>query len=234
MKIALTSEQKWIFGALVVVILGAAPSYFMKPSAGGSGAAASSARVGDSGDEVPIVETTWSPRTMTGDEQRVLHETLKIDLNHSDVEQLNGLPNVGASTAQAIVDYRTAHGCFRDVDELQNVKGFGGSKFDVVKDHIRVDVKGCVFKDGGGESSDKPSGRKKSKRGGAADGKPVDINTADEDELDALPGIGKAMARKIIQYREDNGRFSSIDEITNVPGVKESTFEKFKDYITVN
>jgi len=61
----------------------------------------------------------------------------------------------------------------------------------------------------------------------------ININTADEKELDSLPGVGPAKAQDIISYREENGGFKSIEDIKNVKGIGESSFEKMKDKITV-
>lgn len=61
----------------------------------------------------------------------------------------------------------------------------------------------------------------------------ININTADSDALQQLNGVGPATAEKIIDYREANGRFSSIEEIMNVSGIGEKTFEKFRDEIRV-
>ena len=61
----------------------------------------------------------------------------------------------------------------------------------------------------------------------------ININSADIEQLQQIPGVGPVTADKIIQYRQDNGRFSSIDDIKNVSGIGEKTFEKLKDYITV-
>lgn len=61
----------------------------------------------------------------------------------------------------------------------------------------------------------------------------VNINTATQTELETLPGIGPSLALKIINYRKDNGKFSSIEEIKNVSGIGESKFESLKRYITV-
>lgn len=61
----------------------------------------------------------------------------------------------------------------------------------------------------------------------------VNINTADEKELDTLPGVGPAKAQDIISYREENGAFKSIEDIKNVKGIGESSYEKLKDKITV-
>lgn len=63
--------------------------------------------------------------------------------------------------------------------------------------------------------------------------KKVNINTATQEELDALPGIGPSIASKIIDYREQNGKFNSIEEIKEVSGIGEAKYEKIKDSITI-
>lgn len=60
----------------------------------------------------------------------------------------------------------------------------------------------------------------------------VNLNNASKEELMTLPGIGKSKSEKIIQYREGN-RFKSIEDIKNVDGIGEKTFESFKDLIDV-
>lgn len=61
----------------------------------------------------------------------------------------------------------------------------------------------------------------------------LDINTADVAGLMTLPGIGEARAGDIIAYRTQNGGFKTIEEIMNVPGIKEAAFNKIKDKIKV-
>lgn len=61
----------------------------------------------------------------------------------------------------------------------------------------------------------------------------VNINTATQTELETLPGIGPSLALKIINYRNENGKFSSIDEIKNVSGIGESKFEELKKYVNI-
>ena len=60
----------------------------------------------------------------------------------------------------------------------------------------------------------------------------VNINTADAEKLATLKGIGPALAQRIIDYREQNGAFKSIDEIKNVRGIGQKKFDAFKDKIT--
>lgn len=66
-----------------------------------------------------------------------------------------------------------------------------------------------------------------------SNGQKVNINNADESELDELPGVGPSTAQKIIQYRKENGEFKSIDELKNVSGIGEAKFQKIKDLICV-
>lgn len=68
--------------------------------------------------------------------------------------------------------------------------------------------------------------------GGANDGK-VNLNTAGDSELQTLTGIGPAKAAVIIEYRESNGPFETIEDLKKIGGIGEKTFEKLKDHITV-
>ena len=61
----------------------------------------------------------------------------------------------------------------------------------------------------------------------------ININTATQAELESLPRIGPAIAQRIIEYRTLNGPFTSIEQIKNVKGIGEATFNAIKDFITV-
>ena len=61
----------------------------------------------------------------------------------------------------------------------------------------------------------------------------VNINTAGKDELMTLPGIGASRADAILEYREQHGGFEDIEEIMQVPGIKEHSFEKLRENIKV-
>ena len=61
----------------------------------------------------------------------------------------------------------------------------------------------------------------------------VNINTAGEDLLCTLSGVGSSRAKSIIAYREQNGAFKKIEDIMNVEGIKDGLFQKIKDSITV-
>ena len=61
----------------------------------------------------------------------------------------------------------------------------------------------------------------------------INLNTADVSQLTTLTGVGESKALAIIAYREENGPFTSTEDIMSVPGIKEGTYEKIKDKIAI-
>ncbi len=68
----------------------------------------------------------------------------------------------------------------------------------------------------------------------AKPGGKVNINTASPQELDSLPGIGPTMAERIITYRTQNGRFNTIEELKEVPGIGDKKFADLQALVTVD
>ena len=66
------------------------------------------------------------------------------------------------------------------------------------------------------------------------DGIRLNINKASQEELMTLPDIGETLAKRIIEYREKNGVFKTIDEITEVEGIGEKKLDKLRDQIKVS
>lgn len=66
------------------------------------------------------------------------------------------------------------------------------------------------------------------------DSNKININTATIQELDSLPGVGEATANKILNYRQENGKFKSIEEIKNVNGIGDKKYEDLKEVICIN
>ena len=63
---------------------------------------------------------------------------------------------------------------------------------------------------------------------------PLDLNTADVDDLDELPGIGEALASRILEYRKEHGRFQSVEELLEISGIGEKTLAEIQERVTVN
>ncbi len=65
-----------------------------------------------------------------------------------------------------------------------------------------------------------------------ADERLININTATLEELMTLPGIGKAYAERVVEYRQKNGPFKKVEDLLNVRGIGEKTFEKIRPRLT--
>jgi len=66
-----------------------------------------------------------------------------------------------------------------------------------------------------------------------ASGGKVDLNTATVAQLDTLPGVGPALAQRIVEYRTQHGGFRSIDELRKVQGIGDAKFAQLKDLVAV-
>jgi competence protein ComEA len=77
-----------------------------------------------------------------------------------------------------------------------------------------------------------PSGGVAAEMGAAATAL-VNVNTATAEELETLPGIGEVLAATIVQYREEHGPFTSVDQLVDVSGIGEVTLEEIRDLVTV-
>ena len=90
--------------------------------------------------------------------------------------------------------------------------------------HIHIPTKNIIF-----QEIPENTG-KKNKSSAKSDS--ININTADENELQKIKGVGPSIAKRIVDFREENGDFQTIDDIKKVRGIGEKTFEKMKDFIT--
>ncbi|MCB9367040.1 MAG: helix-hairpin-helix domain-containing protein [Calditrichaeota bacterium] len=64
--------------------------------------------------------------------------------------------------------------------------------------------------------------------------RPIDVNTAEANDLERLPGIGPVLALRIVSHREQNGPFRSVDELENVSGIGPKKLEALRDRVTLS
>ena len=83
------------------------------------------------------------------------------------------------------------------------------------------------------ESTAAPESTPESTQGAAYVDGLLDINLASVEDLTTLPGIGPALAQRIVDYRGQNGRFSSVEELRNISGIGEKRLSAILEYITV-
>jgi competence protein ComEA len=86
---------------------------------------------------------------------------------------------------------------------------------------------------GSGVSGSEASGGAAGAASGGAAGAPIDLNTATVAQLDALPGVGPVIAGRIVAWRQENGRFSRVDDLTEVQGIGDATFARLRPLVRV-
>jgi len=171
-----------------------------------------------------------------------------IDINTADQKTLESLPGVGPATAKAIIAGRP----YKSVDELKKVKGMSNAKISAIKNMVTAG--GATASSTTSAASQKVASAEKTVAGASATasqtaasaeksatektskatkklapGQRVNINTATKEELQAIPGIGASKAQSIIAARP----FDKPEDIMKVKGIKQKTYDKLKDYITV-
>jgi competence protein ComEA len=185
----------------------------------------------------------------------------RVDVNSADLQTLETLPGVGPATAKRIVEgrpYKTlsdlenVKGLSKaKIDALKDKVTFGSAplnqttsaaKSSSPKHTATSSSTGASTASGGGASpangssgaAAKPRSTSGTTTSKIAPGQHVNINTASATELETLPGIGPTKAQAIIDYRNQNGSFKSIEDIEKVKGIKAGVFSKVKDYIKVS
>lgn len=167
------------------------------------------------------------------------------DVEEKRESQMASVPTICVYVCGAVKKpgvYTLSDGC-RVCDAIEAAGGFKKNastdfwnQAEYVTDGQMIDV---PTRDEAGQEDAEAKVEKASEKSaqGAGDGTPsadgkIDINSATREQLMQIPGVGESRADSIIRYRETTGRFSKIEDIMNVTGIKEGLFAKMKDYIS--
>ncbi|RMF61874.1 MAG: helix-hairpin-helix domain-containing protein [Calditrichaeota bacterium] len=90
-----------------------------------------------------------------------------------------------------------------------------------------------VHKDSARVSDSEATARKSRRSSGGENLFPVNVNRAEEQELERLPRVGPVLARRILDYRKRNGGFRKLEDLKRVKGIGEATFERIKPYVSL-
>jgi competence ComEA-like helix-hairpin-helix protein len=161
----------------------------------------------------------------------------RIDPNTASPDELDRLPGVGPALAERIVERRASHGPFRTLADLDSVPGVGPAMLRNAAPHLGLRPAPAApsarrsFQPADPVADLDRAQDKVTRRGAAASGGVVDVNTASADELATLPGIGPALAGRIVQWRSAHGRFASAEALAEVPGIGPATVARLRSRV---
>nr|XP_053629868.1 endonuclease/exonuclease/phosphatase family domain-containing protein 1-like isoform X2 [Cherax quadricarinatus] len=169
-----------------------------------------------------------------------------LNINTAPEEELMTLPGVTRAVARNIVEYRTAIGGFRRVEDLALVSGVGATKLQTFKCDITVKKKSLSHSSSRTQSIDSlpscESGKSQHSHSQSQSGRSIrdspirvmNVNAASIFELMNVHGMNQEMAANIVEYRERKGPFKSIEELVKVRGISARALSVLKIYLTVN
>jgi len=181
-----------------------------------------------------LIEGSRQAAADTEERSRPLGEGERLDPNRASAAQLDRLPGVGPATAQAIVTSRTEEGPFTRPEELTRVRGIGPSLLARIRERLDFSRPPPPGTTGTRRVTRAPRAAPAAERPGSARPAPppVDLNQADEATLTSLPGIGPALARRIVEARRERP-FRSVEDLARVRGIGPATVGRLAGRVTV-
>ncbi|HEU0298360.1 MAG TPA: helix-hairpin-helix domain-containing protein, partial [Longimicrobium sp.] len=160
----------------------------------------------------------------------------RIDPSTASADELDRLPKVGPALAARIVEWRQAHGAFRTLADLDSVPGVGPALLRDAGPYLALAPApaGATVRNPSQTSASVTDSENSLERRTDAPPPPgdaVDINTAPAEELAGLPGIGPALARRIVEWRGAHGPFRDIDALEEVPGIGPATVARVRPLV---
>jgi len=127
-----------------------------------------------------------------------------VEINHADTSAFIQLPGIGSKLAARIVSFRDKLGGFYTVAQIGETYGLADSTFQKIRPYLNVNANAI---------------------------KKISINSATKDELKVHPYIKWKLANAIVEYRNQHGRFSSLEDLKKIAVIDDSSFEKIKPYL---
>jgi competence protein ComEA len=129
-----------------------------------------------------------------------------VDINTADTSALIALPGIGNKLAVRIVNFRDKLGGFYTVDQIGETYGLADSTFQKIKPLLKLETNLV---------------------------KKININTATKDEMKLHPYLKWSLANAIVEYRNQHGNFSSLEDLKKITLITDEVFDKIKSYVTL-
>jgi competence ComEA-like helix-hairpin-helix protein len=156
----------------------------------------------------------------------------RLDPNTASATDLRRLPRVSRALAERIVARRAERGPYRTLADLDSVPGVGGGTLQRIAPYLALPAApaDAARTTAGGS----PALAVGSSVGGGVGGGPVDVNRASAAELEALPGVGPALAARMVEWRAKNGGFASAEDLAKVPGIGPAKLARLRPLVRVS
>lgn len=150
-----------------------------------------------------IEATTVSTEIKT---ERKDYNAVVVDINHGDTASWKQLKGIGSTYAKRIVNFRNKLGGFVSIEQVGETFGLADSAFQKVKQQLRLNSSTI---------------------------NQIDVNSSTADELKAHPYIAYSVANAIVQYRNQHGQFSTINDLQKIGAIDGALYRKISPYLTV-
>jgi competence ComEA-like helix-hairpin-helix protein len=133
-------------------------------------------------------------------------EEVLVEINSADSAELTMLSGIGPSYAKRIIKYRTLLGGFYQKDQLLEVFGMDSTRYNGFIDNVEINP-GLILK--------------------------MDVNEVEFKVLLKHPYVEYYIVKSIFDYKDEHGRFNTVEELKSIPFIYEELYEKLKHYLTV-
>jgi competence protein ComEA len=131
---------------------------------------------------------------------------ISVDINSADTSAFIALPGIGSKLAARIINFRDKLGGFYSVEQIRETYGLADSTFQKIKLFLKLETNSI---------------------------KRININTATKDEMKVHPYLKWNLANAIVEYRNQHGNYTSLDDLKNITLITDEVFDKIKFYLTL-